>query len=228
MKAIIPVAGAGTMLRPHTYTQPKTLIPVAGKPILGFIIEQLQQVGCNDFVFVIGYLGEKIRNFVEERYPDINADFALQNKREGLGHAIWTAREHVKDDEDVLIILGDTIIETDLQAVVDSDTSMLGVKKVDDPRNFGVAEIDGQGNIIKAVEKPKFPKSNHALVGVYRILESAALFEALSSIVKKNDRSNGEIHLTDAIMQMIDNGILTRNAIFVKDIVKLFLFLSQR
>lgn len=209
MKAIIPVAGAGTMLRPHTYTQPKTLIPVAGKPILGFIIEQLQEVGCDDFVFVIGYLGEKIRNFVDEKYPDINAQFAVQNKREGLGHAIWMAKEFVKDDEEILIILGDTIIETDLKTVVNSEVSMLGVKKVDDPRNFGVAEMDGEGNILKAVEKPRFPKSNQALVGVYRILESKALFAALDNIVSKKPETgtNGEIHLTDAIMQMIDQGI---------------------
>ncbi len=206
MKAIIPVAGPGTRLRPHTYTQPKALIPVAGKPILGFIIEQLQAVGITEFVFVLGYLGDKIRSYVDEKHPDIKAHYAIQAKREGLGHAIWTTKEQIGPNEEVLIVLGDAIIEVDLQQVVNSPHSSLGVKKVEDPWNFGVAEVDGQNRITRVVEKPKFPKSNLALVGIYRIRETKQLFDALDHLVIHRPDDSAPVHLTDAIQGMIDGG----------------------
>jgi glucose-1-phosphate thymidylyltransferase len=116
MKAIIPVAGMGMRLRPHTYTQPKPLIPVAGKPILGFIVDRLRAAGFEEFVFVIGYLGEKIEAYVSLAYPDIKAHFVQQQTREGLGHAIWLTRKVVDPDEEIFIALGDTIFEADIEA----------------------------------------------------------------------------------------------------------------
>jgi glucose-1-phosphate thymidylyltransferase len=100
MKAIIPVAGAGTMLRPITYTQPKSLIPVAGKPILSFIIDQLHDQGITEYIFVLGYLGEKIRDFVEQTYPQHNNIFVYQHERKGLGHAIWMCQDKMKSNEE--------------------------------------------------------------------------------------------------------------------------------
>lgn len=207
MKVIIPVAGAGTKLRPLTYTQPKALIPVAGKRILDFIIDQLLEVGLNEFVFVVGYLGEKIKDHVDAKYPNIKADYAVQADRLGVGHAIWTTKTFIKPDEEVLIVLGDTIVKADLTEVLKSPKSQLGVRKVDDPRNFGVAEFDSHGKIIGLVEKPKFPKSNMALVGVYKIKESKMLFDTLSQLVENDVKEGEEIHLTDAIMKMIEKGI---------------------
>jgi glucose-1-phosphate thymidylyltransferase len=166
MKAIIPVAGAGTKLRPHTYTQPKALIPLAGKTVLSIIIDQCHEAGINDFIFIVGYLGEKIQDYVKARYPKLTCHFVYQNERYGTGHAIDLAKEIVGDDE-IFIVLGDTIAEYDLAEVLKSPYSMLGVKKVDDPRNFGVAEIEETGFISRVVEKPAIPKSNMALVGLY-------------------------------------------------------------
>ena len=207
MKAIIPVAGAGTRLRPHTYTQPKALIPVAGKPILDFIIDQLKEVGVNEYVFILGYLGEKITSHVEEKYPDITAHYALQAERLGVGHAIWTAKEFINKDEEVLIVLGDTIVRTDLEKVLQSPKSALGIKKVDDPWKFGVVEFSEDDKITGVVEKPKFPKSNMALVGVYKIKETEVLFDCLGKLVKKEIVESEEIHLTDALMLMIQSGV---------------------
>lgn len=207
MKVIIPVAGAGTKLRPLTYTQPKALIPVAGKRILDFIIDQLLEVGLNEFVFVVGYLGEKIKDHVDSKYPQIKADYAVQADRLGVGHAIWTTKGFIKPDEEILIVLGDTIVKADLSEVLKSPKSTLGVRKVDDPRDFGVVEFDTKGKIVGLVEKPKFPKSNMALVGVYKIKESKLLFETLSQLVEKERAEGEEIHLTDAIMKMINKGI---------------------
>lgn len=207
MKAIIPVAGAGTKLRPHTYTQPKALIPVAGKPILGFIIDQLEEVGCKEFIFITGYLGEKIEDYIREKYSHIQSHFVRQNTREGIGHAIWMAKDFIKKDEEVVIVLGDTVFEVNLKEIFEMPHSVLGVKKVDDPRNFGVAEFAEDNVISKVVEKPQIPKSNMALVGIYKIKESKALLEAIDYNIKNNIRTKEEFQLTDAIMRMIEKGI---------------------
>ena len=103
MKAIIPVAGAGTRLRPLTYTQPKPLIPVAGKPIISFILDQLIELGIREFIIVIGYLGEKIKDYIDTAYPHISREYVVQDVRLGSGHAIWTARENFKDTDELFI-----------------------------------------------------------------------------------------------------------------------------
>lgn len=206
MKAIIPVAGAGTRLRPLTYTQPKPLIPVAGKPIISFIIDQLMEVGIKDFVFIIGYLGEKIKNYVDKEYPGINRQYITQEVRLGSGHAVWTARELVRPDDEVVIFFGDTIIDVDFAKVVNSKASCLCIKKVHDPREFGVVEFDREHNIKRVVEKPKIPKSDMAMVGFYKVQRAGDLMQALDFNINHNIRSNGEFPLTDAFMHMLERG----------------------
>jgi glucose-1-phosphate thymidylyltransferase len=205
MKAIIPVAGAGTKLRPHTYTQPKALIPLAGKTILSIIVDQLLEAGINEFIFIVGYLGEKIQDYVKEKYPQLTVHFLYQNERHGIGHAVLLTKEIVGNDE-IFIVLGDTICEYNVKEVMGSTTSVLGVKKVDDPRNFGVAEIDEQGHISRVVEKPQIPKSNMALVGIYLIKEASFLFNCLENNIRNELTSYGEYNLTDAIECMIKSG----------------------
>jgi glucose-1-phosphate thymidylyltransferase len=205
MKAIIPVAGAGTKLRPHTYTQPKALIPLAGKTILSINVDQMHEAGINDFVFVVGYLGEKIQDYINTKYPDLNAHFVYQNVRRGTGHALALTKQIVGDDE-VFVVLGDTICEYDINEILNSPYSMLGVKRVDDPRNFGVAEIDAEGFISRVIEKPAIPKSNMALVGLYKIKESEYLFKCLENIITNDIKSYNEYNLTDALECMIESG----------------------
>src|SRR6195952_767569 len=197
MKAIIPLAGAGTKLRPHTYTQPKALIPLAGKTILSIIMDQLEHAGIREFIFIVGYLGDKIQDYVEERYPSLTTHFVQQNERHGIGHAISLTRNLVGEDE-VFIVLGDSICEYNVKDVLESPHSMVGVKRVDDPRDFGVAEISEDGFVGKVVEKPQIPKSNMALVGIYRIKESTFLFNCLENNIKNQLKSRGEYNLTDA------------------------------
>ncbi len=201
------MAGAGTRLRPLTYTQPKVLISVAGKPILSFIIDELAENGITDFVFVIGYLGEKIKEFVDKNYPHINAKFVQQDKREGLGHAIWKAKDELDLSRELIIHLGDTIVDIDIKKILAEKHSTLVVKKVDDPRSFGVAEIDADGFIKKVEEKPQIPRSNMALVGFYFIRETRKLIEALDYNITHNIRTNSEFYLTDGIQKMIGEGV---------------------
>lgn len=205
MKAIIPVAGAGTKLRPHSYTQPKALIPLAGKTVLSIIIDQLKSVNINEFIFIVGYLGDKIQDYVKTKYPELSAYYVQQTDRQGVGHAIRLTKNIVRDDE-VIVVLGDSICEYDIQQLVDSPHSMIGVRKVDDPRDFGVAEIDTDGFITHVVEKPNIPKSNMALVGVYRIRETEQMFQCLENNIRQGLRSHGEYSLTDALDCMIKMG----------------------
>lgn len=209
VKAIIPVAGAGTKLRPLTYTQPKALIPIAGKTILSVIVDQLLEAGIKEFVFVIGYLGEKIQRYITKTYPDLSYTLVTQNDRRGTGHAIWLTREAVKDEE-VFIVLGDTICDYNIHDVLSSDTSLIGVRKVDDPRSFGVAELDENDQVSKMVEKPLIPKSNMAMVGVYYIKETKAMFDAIEEHLSNHLDEQGEYHLTNALQHMIEHGCKLR------------------
>jgi glucose-1-phosphate thymidylyltransferase len=207
MKVIIPVAGAGTRLRPHTYTQPKPLIPVAGKPIISYTIDKLVERGLTDIVLVIGYLGDKIREFIREAYPNLRVEYAFQEFPEGSGHALWVARELLEDEDEVLIAFGDTIFDFDFGPILDCPHSCLGVKKVGDPREFGVAECDEHGMVRQLVEKPRIPKSNMALVGIYKVREVPALLRATDYLVKNDERTFGEIQLTDALQYMVSKGV---------------------
>ena len=207
MKALIPVAGIGSKLRPHTHTQPKSLIPVAGKPILAHIVDSLIAVGINEFVFIIGYLGDKIEKYISINYPSIRSFFVVQSDGKGTGHAIWLAKELLNDDESIVIVFGDTIIQADMKMIINSEKTLLGVKRVNDPREFGVAEIDESGLITKLVEKPNIPKSNQALVGMYKICETKQLKQALNYNIEHEVITHGEYQLTDALMRMIDMGV---------------------
>ena len=205
MKAIIPVAGAGTKLRPHSYTQPKALIPLAGKTVLSIIVDQLAEAGINEFIFIVGYLGEKIQDYVRIKYPGLKVHYVHQADRQGIGHAVRLTKNIVNGDE-VFVVLGDTICEYDVQEVMSSAYSMLGVRKVEDPRDFGVAEIDDDGFIDHVIEKPQIPKSNMALVGIYKVKESELMFQCLENNIRQGLRSHGEYSLTDALECMIKLG----------------------
>ncbi len=206
MKVIIPVAGIGSKLRPHTHTQPKALVPVAGKPILSHIVDNLIEAGMTEFIFIVGYLGDKVEAYIRSTHPSIKSTFIIQEPREGTGQAVWLAKEHVGPNEELVIALGDTIFDVNLREVLQLPTSALGVKRVDDPRNFGVAEVDEDGFITHLIEKPAIPKSNLALVGLYKIREGQALMDALEEIISRNHRSYNEFQLTDAIDIMIRKG----------------------
>src|SRR6478735_1974910 len=206
MKAVIPVAGIGSKLRPHTHTQPKSLIPVAGNTVLGHIIDRLRDAGIQDFIFIIGYLGNKVQAYVERKYPDIRAEFVVQEPREGLGHALWLARDHFRREDAIIIMLGDAIVEVDLEKVIHSPHSVLCVKQVEQPSLFGVTEVGDDEFITKLVEKPRIPKSNFALVGLYKLNHPEKLAQSLEYILAENIRSQNEFHLTDALMYLVKNG----------------------
>ncbi len=211
MIAMIPVAGVGTQLRPHTHTQPKPLIPVAGKPILGHIIESMLDAGVTRQIFVVGYLRDKIKEYVLGDYGDqINAEFVLQEPRKGLAHALWVAKDAVGDAQEMIVNLGDTIFTVDIQRILAMEGSALAVHQVDDPRNFGIAMLDEQTFVKKLTEKPSIPTSNLALVGLYKIEELTLLYSILEEMVKKPIKVTEQYAFTDALMEMVTRGVKFR------------------
>jgi glucose-1-phosphate thymidylyltransferase len=204
MRAIIPVAGVGSRLRPHTFTIPKVLLNVAGKPILGHILDKITAEGISEATIVIGHMGDKIQEYVSSAFPTLKVEYVEQEEPHGLGHAIYLSRNSL-GNRPVLIILGDTIFDVDLKPVLKSSTSSLGVKTVEDPRRFGVAEVKN-GHITRLIEKPERPTTNLAVVGLYYITNPRLLSSSLEEMVHGDVRTKGEYQLTDALQMMIDKG----------------------
>ena len=201
--AVVPVAGTGTRLRPHTYTYPKVLLTVGDKPIIGHILDDLQAAGIRKVCMVVGYLGDKIREYVAANYRHLEVSYVEQAEQKGLGHAIWLTRRCVTGP--VLVMLGDTILDVDLSKFMSSKDDCIAVKEVADPRRFGVVETKG-GYIAAMVEKPERPRTNLAIVGIYSFSDSSRLYNALERLVDSGRTTRGEIQFTDALASMVKAG----------------------
>ncbi|NOZ28854.1 MAG: NTP transferase domain-containing protein [Chloroflexi bacterium] len=203
MKVIIPLAGFGTRLRPHTYSKPKPLVHVAGKPVLGHILDKLSGLDLEEVIFIVGYLGEQIQEYVDAHYH-FPARYVEQKELLGQAHAIWLAREYVQGD--VLIIFVDTIFETDLLAAPSTEADgVLYVKEVEDPRRFGVVVVK-EGRVVRLVEKPATDEHRLAVIGVYYIKDSQWLMRAIDELMERDIQTKGEYYLADALQLMIDQG----------------------
>lgn len=205
--AVIPVAGVGTRLRPHTHTLPKVLLHVAGKPILAHILDDLPGLGIRRAVLIVGYMGDLVREYVGKHYRNLEVEYVEQSEPAGLGHAVSLA-EPFADDGRVLIILGDTIFEADLKPVLAGGVNSIGVKEVQDPRRFGIVERDPDGRVTRLVEKPEQPTSNLAITGIYYFDRGRPLFEALAELQRLGLRTKGEFQLTDAMQLLVSRGEL--------------------
>ena len=202
MQAIIPVAGIGKRLRPLTNTVPKVLLNVAGKPSLAFILDKMLAKGITEMVFVTGYLGNVVEEYIKKNYPQIKATFVEQKERLGTGHAVLQAEPYIT--EDVFIIFGDTIFDGDFSLETDGD-GVIFVAETDNPQRFGIVELDG--NYLKSiVEKPKNPPTNLANIGMYYIKDSKGMFKQIHKLIKDDIRPLGEYQLIDAFQLMIENG----------------------
>jgi len=200
MKAVIPAAGIGKRLQPLTLTRPKVLIPVAGKPILGHILDKLIQSGIDEITLIVGYKGDMVIEYVRNNYP-IQVNFVDQKERKGLGHAVEMGL--VDHDEPVLIILGDTILDLDFNHFVKSNKNIIGVMEVEDPRRFGIAELEG-GRVKHLIEKPEHSVSNLAIAGIYLLQHENLLKKAIRNIIDNNITTKGEYQLTDALQVLLD------------------------
>jgi glucose-1-phosphate thymidylyltransferase len=205
VKVIIPVAGIGTRLRPHTHTAPKPLLHVAGKPILGHILDAIAPLNPEQVIFVVGHMGEKIIDYVKGNY-DYDTLFIEQAEPLGLGYAIFLALEQ-SGDTDVLVLLGDTIIDARLADFVSAGPNVLGLKSVDmkEASRFGIAVVEND-RIIEVVEKPTNPPSALAIVGAYYFSDVEGLRTELKYLIEHDITTKGEYQITDALKRMIDHG----------------------
>ena len=212
MKAVIPTAGQGTRLYPQTHTKPKAMVRLAGKPILGHILSSLAETRVDEVVIVVGGpMQELIIEYAEQSYgEEFSFSFVEQESAEGLGHSIYQAEDVARGDS-LFIVLGDMLFEngysTFLEAhdELDAPDASIGVKTVDEPQHYGVAEIDNGTRVERLVEKPDNPQSNYAISGVYIVENSEHLFDALSHLIENDIRGAGnEYQLTDALQRMIE------------------------
>jgi glucose-1-phosphate thymidylyltransferase len=210
MKIIIPMAGFGTRLRPHTWTKPKPLVSVAGKPVLGHVLDMFADVpDVDEIIFIVGYLGEQAETFMAENYPDTPTQFVVQEEMLGQSHALWLAREHLQGP--ICMVFVDTLIEADLSGLAHEKADAVAwVKQVDDPRRFGVAEVDDEGYVIRLVEKPDDVSNDLAVVGFYYFKAAEQLVRAIEDQMETGSQLGGEFYLADAINVMLSNQMKMR------------------
>ncbi|MBN1658768.1 MAG: NTP transferase domain-containing protein [Anaerolineae bacterium] len=207
MKVLIPLAGFGKRMRPHTWSKPKPLVNVAGKPVLGHILDKLAHldVAVDELIFIVGWLGEQIEEYYAESGYPYPARYVEQRELLGQAHAIWLAREHLSGP--VLIVFVDTIFEANLTGLSDSGLDgMLYVKEVEDPRRFGVAVVGDDGCVTRLVEKPDTFENRLAVVGVYYVRDSQWLIRAIEELMERKIQTQGEFYLADAFLLMIEQG----------------------
>ena len=204
MKVIIPLAGKGTRLRPHTHITPKPMIKIAGKPVIDYVMEDLERLGdVEQVIYITGHLKDKVEAYARAKYP-FDAVFIEQRVQDGTAGAVALARDYV--DQPVFIIFVDTIFDADLSVVKNTDADgIIWVKTVEDYQRFGVVVSDAAGNMTKIVEKPTTPVSKRANIGLYYIRNWKLLYEGIDWTLSQ-PKNKGEYYLTDAFQYMIDHG----------------------
>lgn len=209
LKIFILMAGFGTRMRPHTWSRPKALISAAGETILGHMLQMLRSVpnaAETELVFVVGYLGDLVRRYMQSQRPQIKAHFFEQKELLGQSHALVQAREFLHGP--IIVILGDAVFETDFSTLETEPADAIAwVKPVADPRRFGVAVVNTEGWVTSLIEKPTDITNNLAVVGMYYFKRGEDLLAAIDEQMQKGVVKGKEYYLADAIDLMLKKGL---------------------
>ncbi|MBI4315462.1 MAG: NTP transferase domain-containing protein [Chloroflexi bacterium] len=209
MKVVIPLAGFGTRLRPHTFTKPKPLINVAGKPVLGHVLDMFANLPADEFIFITGHLGEQIEQYVSRDYPQLKTRYLEQQEMNGQSTAVYLAKDYLSGP--MLIVFVDTLVETDLSKLANETADAVAwVKAVEDPRRFGVALVGADGYVTQLIEKPEDVTNNLAVVGFYYLKDSQAFMRAIEEQIAGDIKTKNEFFLADALQLMIAKGMKMR------------------
>lgn len=204
MDVIFPVAGLGTRLRPQTWSKPKPLVSVAGKPMFEHVLDRIMPLNPNKLVFITGYLGDQIESWARAKYPDVKLAFVVQPEMLGQTDAIIRTRDIC--DGSALILFPDALFEADFTALAELDTDgVIFTKEVEDPSALGVTLVEN-GLVTKLIEKPSTPVSTQATVGIYYFTNIVELYSAIDEQIRRELRTRGEYFIADAIQLMIDAG----------------------
>jgi glucose-1-phosphate thymidylyltransferase len=212
MKIILPVAGKGTRLRPHTHTKAKSLVRVAGKTVLEHIVERLLPLNADEYIFITDDHSDQISDFMDSHFPDLHCRYIVQRERRGPAHAVSLALPRIKAGEDVLIVFNDTIFVADLTRIPDLCRDCDGLiysKEVEDYQRFGVNVLAGE-YIIDMVEKPDTPVSKLAQVGLYYLKDALSFMTRLGETIAAGEMVKGEFYLPSVFMRMIRDGYKLR------------------
>ena len=213
-KIVIPMAGWGTRMRPHTFSKPKPLVSVAGKTTFEHLMDMFKTMPNPEnleYVFILGpFLGElQIPEFIKEKYPDITAHYIVQNEMKGQSHAMWLARDYLHGP--MQMVFSDTLIETDFSFLAhEAADAVAWVMPVPDPRRFGVAELGEDGYVKCFIEKPQTMENNLVIAGCYYFKEGKELIAAIEEQFKRNLTLKNEFFLADAMSIMIEHGTKVR------------------
>ncbi|MDX2193771.1 MAG: sugar phosphate nucleotidyltransferase [Gemmatimonadales bacterium] len=203
MQVIIPLAGKGTRLRPHTHLVPKPMLKVAGRPVMDWVMDRLDGLDVSELIFITGHLKDQVEAYARTRYA-LPSRFIEQAVQDGTAGAVNLARPHVTGP--VMIIFVDTVFEADLTLARRTDADgIIWAKEVEDYQRFGVVVTDAEGHMSRIVEKPKEPISKLANIGLYYIRDVAALWAGIDWTLTQ-PANKGEYYLTDAFQHMIDHG----------------------
>jgi glucose-1-phosphate thymidylyltransferase len=212
LKVVIPMAGLGTRLRPHTWSKPKQLVSVAGKTVLDHLIDSLASLPASqeiELIPIVGYLGEQIEEHIRAKYPGLRSHFVVQENPCGQSHAIKLAEQYLSGP--MLVVFADTLIETDLSVLVNETAeAVTWVHPVPDPRRFGVTELGANGYVKRLIEKPQEMKNNLAVVGFYYFKRAEDLLSAIDEQIARNTQLKGEFFLADAVNIMLERGLRMR------------------
>ena len=209
MKVILPVAGKGTRLRPHTFTKPKSLVRVAGKTVLQHVIDGLAKVDVEEYIIITDKNGNIIKQFVDEHYPNIKVTYVTQTELLGPAHAVSLASPRILEGDDVLVVFNDTLFVTDLTRIHILCRDLDGLiysKEVEDYKRFGV-NVMKDGVIVDMVEKPDQPVSKLAQVGLYYMKNGRQFMDYISKAIQSDLRTKGEFYLPEVFKLMIKDGL---------------------
>lgn len=212
MKVIILLAGYGSRMRPHTWSRPKPLLKVAGNTVVGHLLDLMAEVTTEEVIFVVGYKGDQIEEWIRSHYPHLKTHFVVQEQALGQAHAVWLCQEYL-DEGEVMVAFGDGIIEADYAGMpaADADAVFL-VKEVEDPRRFGVVALDERGYITRFIEKPKVMDYRLAIAGIYWFRSGRQLGQALDKVIEEQRQTLGEYFLADAFQVLLEQGAKLRVA----------------
>lgn len=210
MKVIVPLAGLGTRMRPYTWSRAKPLLHVAGKTVIGHLLDYMRDITTEEVIFIVGYKGEQVKAWIQTHYAHLDSHFVVQEQLLGQAHALWLCRDYM-DEGELVVAFGDGIVGTRYNELADAEADVVMlVQAVADPRNFGVVATDEHGFVKELIEKPDHDRYRQAIAGIHWFRHGRLLRQALDTVIQEGRQTQGEFYLADAYQVLLEQGLKVR------------------